>query len=195
MMHTIERFFHSGDGLDFTDELAATLIRDTIEKGLIAIENPDNYQARASLMWASSLSHNGLMALGNDQRGDWACHQLEHELSGMFDIAHGAGLAILFPAWCQYVYKDDPERFAKLGRLVFGIEEKEEEGALLTIDKFKQCFRKFEMPLSLKEAGIDLSDEMLEELLDKATFYGKRTLGAFKTLEREDMKAIYLLAK
>ena len=195
MMHTIERFFHSGDGLDFTDELAATLIRDTIEKGLIAIENPDNYQARASLMWASSLSHNGLMALGNDQRGDWACHQLEHELSGMFDIAHGAGLAILFPAWCQYVYKDDPERFAKLGRLVFGIEEKEEEGALLTIDKFKQCFRKFEMPLSLKEAGIELSDEMLEELLDKATFYGKRTLGAFKTLEREDMKAIYLLAK
>lgn len=195
MMHTIERFFHSGDGLDFTDELAATLIRDTIEKGLIAIENPDNYQARASLMWASSLSHNGLMALGNDQRGDWACHQLEHELSGMFDIAHGAGLAILFPAWCQYVYKDDPERFAKLGRLVFGIKESGEDGALLTIEKFKQCFRKFEMPLSLKEAGIDLSDEMLEELLDKATFYGKRTLGAFKTLEREDMKAIYLLAK
>lgn len=195
MMHTIERFFHSGDGLDFTDELAATLIRDTIEKGLIAIENPDNYQARASLMWASSLSHNGLMALGNDQRGDWACHQLEHELSGMFDIAHGAGLAILFPAWCQYVYKDDPERFAKLGRLVFGIKESGEDGALLTIEKFKQCFREFEMPLSLKEAGIDLSDEMLEELLDKATFYGKRTLGAFKTLEREDMKAIYLLAK
>ena len=195
MMHTIERFFHSGDGLDFTDELAATLIRDTIEKGLIAIENPDNYQARASLMWASSLSHNGLMALGNDQRGDWACHQLEHELSGMFDIAHGAGLAILFPAWCQYVYKDEPERFAKLGRLVFGIKESGEDGALLTIEKFKQCFREFEMPLSLKEAGIDLSDEMLEELLDKATFYGKRTLGAFKTLEREDMKAIYLLAK
>lgn len=195
MMHTIERFFHSGDGLDFTDELAATLIRDTIEKGLIAIKEPDNYQARASLMWASSLSHNGLMALGNDQRGDWACHQLEHELSGMFDIAHGAGLAILFPAWCQYVYKDDPERFAKLGRLVFGIKESGEDGALLTIEKFKQCFRKFEMPLSLKEAGIDLSDEMLEELLDKATFYGKRTLGAFKTLEREDMKAIYLLAK
>lgn len=195
MMHTIERFFHSGDGLDFTDELAATLIRDTIEKGLIAIENPDNYQARASLMWASSLSHNGLMALGNDQRGDWACHQLEHELSGMFDIAHGAGLAILFPAWCQYVYKDDPERFAKLGLLVFGIKESGEDGALLTIEKFKQCLRKFEMPLSLKEAGIDLSDEMLEELLDKATFYGKRTLGAFKTLEREDMKAIYLLAK
>ena len=162
---------------------------------LIAIENPDNYQARASLMWASSLSHNGLMALGNDQRGDWACHQLEHELSCMFDIAHGAGLAILFPAWCQYVYKDEPERFAKLGRLVFGIKESGEDGALLTIEKFKQCFREFEMPLSLKEAGIDLSDEMLEELLDKATFYGKRTLGAFKTLEREDMKAIYLLAK
>ena len=195
MMHTIERFFHAGEGLDFTDRMACTLIKDTIEKGLKALENPTDYQARASLMWASSLSHNGLMALGNDQRGDWACHQLEHELSGMFDIAHGEGLAILFPAWSTYVYKENPERFAKMGNLVFGIEEKGEEGALKTIEAFKDCFRRFEMPLSLKEAGIDLTDEQLEELLDKATFYGKRTLGAFKTLEREDMREIYLLAK
>ena len=195
MMHTIERFFHSGDGLDFTDCMACTLIKDTIEKGLKALENPEDYQARASLMWASSLSHNGLMALGNDQRGDWACHQLEHELSGMFDIAHGEGLAILFPAWCTYVYKENPDRFAKMGNLVFSIEEKGEEGALKTIEAFKDCFKKFEMPLSLKEAGIELTDQQLEELLDKATFYGKRTLGAFKTLEREDMREIYLLAK
>lgn len=195
MMHTIERFFHSGEGLDFTDRIACTLIKDTMEKGLVALDHPDDYQARASLMWASSLSHNGLMALGNDQRGDWACHQLEHELSGMFDIAHGEGLAILFPAWSTYVYKEDPDRFAKMGALVFSITEKGEEGALKTIEAFKECFRKFEMPLSLKEAGIELTDEVLEELLDKATFYGKRTLGAFKTLEREDMKQIYLLAK
>lgn len=195
MMHTIERFFHSGEGLDFTDRLACTLIKDVMEKGLRVLEEPEDYDARASLMWASSLSHNGLMALGNDQRGDWACHQLEHELSGMFDIAHGEGLAIIFPAWSTYVYKEDPDRFAKMGHLVFGIEEKGEEGAKNTIEAFKKCFRKFEMPLSLKEAGIELSDEQLEELLDKATFYGKRTLGAFKTLEREDMKEIYLLAK
>ncbi len=195
MMHTIERFFHSGEGIDFTDRMACTLIKDTMEKGFIALDDPENYDARASLMWASSLSHNGLMALGNDQRGDWACHQLEHELSGMFDIAHGAGLAIIFPAWATYVHKENPDRFAKLGSLVFGIKEKGEEGALKTIEAFKECFRKFEMPLSMKEAGIDLKDSELEELLDKATFFGKRTLGAFRKLEREDMKAIYLLAR
>ncbi len=194
MMHTLERFFHSGEGLDFTDRLSCTLIKDTIEKGLIALDNPEDYQARASLMWASSLSHNGLMSLGNDQRGDWACHQLEHELSGMFDIAHGEGLAIIFPAWCKYVYKEDPDRFASLGHLVFGIEEKGEEGALKTIDAFMECFRKFEMPLSLKEAGIELTDENIEELVEKATYFGKRNLGALKVLERDDMKKIYLLA-
>lgn len=195
MMHTIERFFHSGEGIDFTDKIACTLIKEAMEAGLKVLDDTENYDARASLMWASSLSHNGLMALGNDQRGDWACHQLEHELSGMFDIAHGAGLAIIFPAWASYVYKENPDRFSKMGSLVFGIKETGEEGALKTIEKFKECFRAFEMPLSMKEAGIELTDEQLEELLDKATFYGKRTLGAFKTLEREDMKRIYLLAK
>lgn len=195
MMHTIERWFHAGKGIDITDELAAALIRNVKEKGPACLRDKQDYEAHASLMWASSLSHNGLMALGNDQRGDWACHQLEHELSGMFDIAHGAGLAIIFPAWSKYVYKTDPERFAKLGRLVFGIRESGEKGAEKTIMEFTSFFKELDMPTSLAEADIILSDAQMEELLDKATFYGKRTLGAFKVLQREDMRAIYELAK
>lgn len=195
MMHTIERWFHSGNGIDITDDIAAALIKNVKEKGLECLKDRNSYEAHASLMWASSLSHNGLMALGNDQRGDWACHQLEHELSGMFDIAHGAGLAIIFPAWAKYVYKTNPERFAKLGRLVFGIKEEGEKGAEKTIEEFIAYFKKLDMPTSLADADIILSDSQMEELLDKATFYGKRTLGAFNVLSREDMRAIYELAK
>ncbi len=195
MMHTIERFFHSGVGLDFTDELAATLIKTTIEMGQRVLKDPCDYQARASLMWASSISHNGFMSLGNGQKGDWASHQLEHELSGMFDIAHGAGLAIVFPAWATYVYKTNPDRFARLGSLVFGLKETGDEGALKTIEGFRKVFKALEMPLSLKEAGIEITDKELEKLVASATFFGKRTLGAFKVLEADDMREIYKLCR
>lgn len=194
-MHTIERFFHAGEGISITDEIAGALVKNVFEKALICIDDPENYEARASLMWASSISHNGLMAVGNDQRGDWACHNMEHELSGMFDIAHGAGLAILFPHWSRYVYKEKPERFALLGKLVFGIEEKGEEGALKTIAAFENVFKALEMPLSLKDAGISVSDEQIDEMVWKATLGHRRTLGAFKMLSDDDMRAIFKAAR
>ena len=192
IMHTLERYFHAGKGLDFTDDLSFALIRSVIENGKVLHKDPENYDARANVMWASSLSHNGLMATGNPSKGDWACHQLEHELSGMFDIAHGAGLAIVFPAWASYVASTDYSRFAKLGKNVFGIEGKDEkEAAEKTIESFKKFFASLGMPVSLSEINITLSEENLSELLDKATFYGKRTLGNFRVLQREDMEAVY----
>ena len=103
-----------------------------------------------------------------------------------WDIAHGAGLAIVFPAWASYVMSTDWSRFADLGRNVFGIEcSDNEEAAKLTVEAFKDFFKSLNMPLSLADIGISIDDKQLNELLDKATFYGKRTLGNFRILERE----------
>ena len=96
MMHTLERFFHSGDGLVLTDDLSVALLKTVISYTPVALSEPHDYEARANLMWAGSLSHNGLMNMGADSRGDWACHQMEHELSAKFDVAHGAGLTAIW---------------------------------------------------------------------------------------------------
>ncbi len=197
MMHTIERFFHSGASLDLTDDLSIALIRNITVNGEKALQNPNCYEARKNLMWASSLAHNGLTQMGNEQRGDWACHQMEHELSGMFDVAHGAGLTAIWGTWARYVYLDYPERFAKLGAGVFGIKRtgSPENDAAASIKAFEDYFRKIHMPVSLRELGINPSDKQLDELADKAVFFGKRTLGAFKVLQRDDIREIYRLAR
>ena len=197
MMHTMERFFHAGKGLELTDNLSMSLIRTVMENGRKALDNPEDYEARANLMWASSLSHNGLMQTGNDQRGDWSCHQMEHELSGLFDVAHGAGLAAIWGSWARHVYKTDPARFALFGEGVFGFSRSgnDEADALRTIAAMEDYFRSISMPVNMKELGIDPTDEEIETLTEKATFFGKRTLGSFMTLEREDIKAIYLAAR
>ena len=197
MMHTIERFFHAGKGMELTDNLAIALIRTVMENGRKALDDPNDYDARANLMWASSLSHNGLMQTGNDQRGDWSCHQMEHELSGLFDVAHGAGLAAIWGSWARHVYKTDPSRFALFGEGVFGFSRSgnDEADALRTIAAMEDYFRSISMPVNMKELGVDASDDDIETLTEKATFFGKRTLGSFMTLEREDIKAIYLAAR
>ena len=120
MMHTLERYFHEGGSLDFTDQLSFTLLREVMANAPVALEHPDDFDARANIMWCGSLSHNGLMATGNPTKGDWACHQIEHELSAEFDVAHGAGLAAIWGSWARYVLEVDPARFAKLGEGVFG---------------------------------------------------------------------------
>ena len=197
MMHTLERFFHSGASLDLTDSLAIALLRIVIANGQKALQNPEDYDARANLMWASSLSHNGLMQVGNEQRGDWACHQMEHELSGMYDVAHGAGLTAIWGSWARHVYMENSERFAKLGEGVFGLKKTADpdRDAMQTIKAMEECFSSLHMPINLKELGLDPSDEEIEELAEKATFFGKRTLGAFQILDKEDIQAIYTAAR
>ena len=194
-MHTIESFFHAGKSCTLTDNLAGKLIQTVYTAGFDCLENPNDYDAHATLMWASSLSHNGLMAMGNDTKGDWACHQLEHELSGMFDIAHGAGLAIIFPVWCRYVSKEKPKRFAELGKVIWGIEGETEVACQKTIQKFVETFRAFDMPLTLKDANIEPTDAQLDELARKCSFMGKRKIGNFRVLDERDMRKIYELSK
>lgn len=197
MMHTMERYFTGGNSLALTDELAFSLLRSVKEAGTRALEKPDDYQARATLMWASSLSHNGLMAVGNDTRGDWACHQLEHELSGMFDVAHGAGLAAIWPSWARYNIGTDPARIAKLGYNVFNVTDsgQADRDAELTIEAVEAFYRSIGMPVRISGLGINLKDGDIDQLALKCTFFGKRTIGAFRKLDGKMIRDIYALAR
>lgn len=197
MMHTMERYFTGGNSLALTDELAFSLLRSVKEAGTRALEKPDDYQARATLMWASSLSHNGLMAVGNDTRGDWACHQLEHELSGMFDVAHGAGLAAIWPSWARYNIGTDPARIARLGYNVFNVTDsgQADRDAELTIEAVEAFYRSIGMPVRIRGLGINLTDGDIDQLALKCTFFGKRTIGAFHKLDGKMIRDIYTLAR
>ncbi len=196
MMHTLERFFHKGETLKITDDMSCALIKEVMRSGRIALEKPEDYEARASLMWAGSLSHNGLMNVGNESRGDWACHQIEHELSGEYDVAHGAGLAAIWGSWARYVMDAAYERFITLGQKVFGIVPTgdDEKDALRAIEQMEEYFRSINMPTSLRELGINPSDEDLEKLAIKCSFFKTRKVGSIKALDVKDIKAIYKMA-
>lgn len=157
---------------------------------------PDNYQARAEVMWAGSLSHNGLTGCGTDG-GDWACHQLEHELGGMFDVAHGAGLAAVWGSWARYVMDARPERFAKFAVNVMGVEPGEDDmaTALRGVEKMEEFYRQIEMPVCISDMDIDLTEEQMRELAEKCSHFGKRTVGCVKKLDKEDMYQIYRKAR
>ena len=196
MMHTMERYLNHGTNMEITDGISEALLRTVMKSARLLRENPKNYEARAEVMWASSLSHNGLTGCGTDG-GDWASHQLEHELGGMFDVAHGAGLAAVWGSWARYVYKECPDRFAKLAVKVLMAPEKGsvEETALAGIEAMEDFYRSIGMPTTLRELGVEPTDEQILELAYKCSFGNTRTIGIVKKLSREDMAKIYRNAK
>ena len=195
MMHTMERFFHNGPDLEMTDQVAAGILRTVITYTMKVFEDPCDYDARANIMWAGSLSHNGLTNMGFESIGDWACHRLEHELSALYDVAHGAGLSALWSSWARYVKSTDPARFAKLGRLVFGIDDPDpDKAADKTIDAFEKTFIDFGMPVRISGLGIDATDEVCMMLARKASLNGTKTLGNFRILETGDMYEVFKAA-
>ena len=175
MMHTLERFISPGDDTPLTDNIAIGLLKAVIDAGRIVMKNPQDYDARATLMWANSLSHNGLTSCGREFV--MSVHQLEHELSGKFDnIAHGAGLAVLWPAWALKAYKYALNRFLKLSYEVMNVTptQNKEADAIKGINLIKEFFKEIKMPTTLKELNVDEKD--FEELAYNAMFKGKRTL-------------------
>ncbi len=140
-------------------------------------------------MWAGTLSHNGLLAVGNPTRGDWACHQIEHELSAEYDVAHGAGLAAIWGSWARYVLGTDPSRFAKLGEGVFG-----ESDPIRTIEKFEEFFKSVDMPVDIAGLGLNFDDEACRRAALGVTFQDTRKIGDFKVLATEDIYEIYKMA-
>lgn len=196
LMHTMERYFTQGENMELTDSIAEALMRTVIENTKILKENPKDYNARAEVMWAGSLSHNGLTGCGNGGN-DFATHALEHELGGVYDVAHGAGLAALWGSWARYVYKEIPERFHKFAVRVMGLEDtgNVEEMAVRGIEAVEEFFREIKMPTNLRELGLTPSEEELKELAHKCSLNTGGHKGSAKVLYEADMLAIYEMAK
>jgi alcohol dehydrogenase YqhD (iron-dependent ADH family) len=196
MMHTIERYFCSKKGNELTDRIAEQVLRNTIRYGETCLEDPKNYKARSEIMWSGSLSHNQLTGLGGDQ--DFSAHALEHELGGMFDVTHGAGLAAIWCWWARYVLKNDINRFAQYAINVWDCvldPVDPEVTAWEGIKKTEEYFTSLHMPINLSQLGVGkLTDAQIDELATKCSYFGRRLVGTLKPLHVEDIKKIYRLA-
>ncbi len=207
--HIMERFFGSTGPVPVTDEIACGLIRSLMECAPAAIENPEDYDARASIMWAGTQAHNDLCGLGrnakpNGRAGGWESHALEHELSAHDpSITHGAGLAVVMPAWMRYVWRSNPERWLTFGKLVFDIEpldvvedcidatpeEAVEDAVLVTIDEIQAFFCDLGMPRRLSELGVTAAD--IPALLQTLEQNKGPEIGEAQRLTMDDCRKIY----
>lgn len=194
LMHTMERYFSRTENADLTFSIAESVMSCVIKNGYIVMRNPTHYEARAEIMWAGSLSHNGLTGCGTE--GDWACHQLAHGLSGFYDVAHGAALTAVWGSWARYSMQKNMERFARYGRNIFQIESDDTEvAAVRGIEKTEAFFKKIGMPTSITELGITLTDEIIEKLTNDCSRNKGRTVGTLKVLAHDDIRRIYNMAK
>lgn len=195
MMHTLDRYFTQSENNEITDEIAEGLLRTVIRNGAIAIKDSYDYNAMSEIMWAGSLSHNGLTGLGAEK--DFAVHQLGHELSAKFDIAHGASLSAVWGAWATYVYDAKPKRFAQYASKVWGIKETDPvKAAQEGIRKTVAYFKSLDMPTGFGEAeeiGFKTEEE-LQKMADGCSYGGTRTIGFFKACDKKDIYEIYKLA-
>lgn len=196
MMHTMERYFTQTDHVELIDRMAEGLLVTVREAALKVMKEPDNYDARADLMWAGSLSHNGLTGTG--RVSDFASHKIEHEMGGMFDVAHGAGLCAIWGSWARYVYKENVARFAQFAANVFDVPMNLydlEETALKGIEAWEDWCRKLGMPTTMSELGIQPTVAQIDEMAEKCVATGNGHVGFFKTLYKDDVIKIFNMAK
>ena len=197
IMHTMERYFSPEDDMDLTDAIAEAVMRSMMENVFKVLADPEDYRARAQIMWGGSIAHNDLTGCGLS--GDWATHQLEHELSGMFDVTHGAGLAAIWPSWARYVYKENVSRFVRFAVNVMGVPQDftDPEGtAIKGIEAMERFYHAIGMPINIHELiGRDITDDEIKEMVRKCSWDGKNTQGSFKVLGTKDMEAIYRMAR
>lgn len=192
MMHTLDRYFNPMENA-LTDELAEGLLRVVIANGPKVLADPTDYEGQSELMWAGSLSHNGLTGLGGKQ--DFAVHQLGHELSARFDLAHGASLSAVWGSWAKYVCPANPARFARYARKVWGVEEPDDlRAAHMGIDATVDYFASLDMPTGFAGCIGVQSEEMLTCLAHGCAYEGTRTIGTFRVLDEGDMRQIYAMA-
>lgn len=195
MMHTLERYFIPGPVNQMTDEIAEGLLRTVHRNGLIAFQNPTDYDAMSEVMWCGSLSHNNLTGLGRSGR-DFSVHKLGHALGARFDKAHGATLSAVWGAWAYYVYKEDPARFQHYGKQVWGITETDtEKAALSAISRTVEYFKSLNMPVSLPELLDEAqTEQVLREMSMDATMNDSLKLSVIKKLGAEDVYEIFKAA-
>ena len=197
MMHTMERYFTKDDDMDLTTDIAEAMLRSMKEAVFAVLKNPEDYRYRAQIMWGGSLMHNGLTGCGVSD--DWATHQIEHELSAMFDVTHGAGLAAVWPSWARYVMHENLSRFVRFAVNVMDVpnDYTDPEGtALKGIEAMERFYHAIGMPINIKELiGKDVTDEEIREMTRKCSRDYQRTIGQLKVLKAEDMEAIYRMAR
>lgn len=196
LMHTMERYFTGGDTMELTDAIAEGLMCTVMKYAKILHEDPQNLEARTEIMWAGSVSHNGLTGCGTDG-GDWATHNMEHEMGGMFDVAHGAGLAAIWGSWARYVSHAAPERFEKFACNVFNIEKtgNTEEIIEKGIQAMEAFYRSVQMPTSMEELGIIPSDAQIEQMAESCERATGGANGSVIPLKKNDMIQIYKMAR
>ena len=192
IMHTLDRYFsveaNESKDNEMTDEIAEALLRVVIKNGRIIMDNPANYQAQSEIMWAGSLSHNGLTGLGRTM--DFSVHALAAELGGRFDAIHGATLTTMWGSWARYCLNVNPERFLRYAKNVWGVSTAEEG-----ITKTEEYFTSIGMPINFTQLKIGVqTDEVLKELADSAVFYGKRVIGSFNPLDANGAYEVYKMA-
>ena len=192
MAHIMERYFTQTTGVEVTDRMCEGLLQAIIKEAPTVVKEPRNYDARSNIMWAGTLAHNGICGVGREE--DWASHGLEHELSAHLDVPHGAGLAVMFPAWMQYVYTSGVDRFAQFAIRVWGIENQgdKKEIARKGIQALKDFFSSIGLPVSFGELGIQNSD--IERFMETLRINSGGQLGYFRRLDMEDCRKIYEIA-
>mgnify|MGYP002510203599 CR=1 FL=1 len=194
LMHTLERYFTQGGNMELTDQIAEGLMRTVMKNALILRDDPSNYDARAEVMWASSLSHNDLTGLGADGM-DFVSHGMEHELGGMFDVTHGAGLAVIVPAWLEYVAAKNPAKPAQFAERVMDVTPTGDPlaDAREGISRLREFFTSIGMPVTMRQLGIDNPD--IDLLVHKVHENKGATFGGYIPLTAADTRAIYLSAR
>lgn len=192
MAHVMERYFTNTQNVEITDRLSEAILLTVIKETPKLMVNPNDYEARANIMWSGMVAHNDTCGVGRDS--DWSTHNLEHELSGLYDVAHGAGLAVMFPAWMKYVMHHDIMRFAQFAVRVWGCEmdfQNPEKTAMEGISRYESFMQSIGMPIRFSELGAKAEDIPL--LVEKLGL-GTKTLGSFVKLSSEDAAKIYELA-
>lgn len=197
MMHTMERYFCKYQDMTLTDALAEALLRTVKDCALDVLRDPEDYRARAQIMWAGSLSHNNLMECGLEK--DFATHRLEHELSALFGVTHGAGLAAIWPSWARYMMPRHTSRFVQFAVNVMGVENdfsSPEQTAEKGIRAMERFYKEIGMPINIKELlGREITDEEIELMADKCSRGETITVGTLERLGRKEMIEIYNLAR
>jgi len=197
MMHIFERYFTKDDDMDLTTDLAEATLRRIKTAVFDVLKNPADYRQRAQIMWGGSVAHWGLLGMGVEE--DWATHQLEHELSGMFDVTHGAGLAAVWPSWARYCMNENLSRFVRFAVNVMDVPNDftDPEGtALKGIEAVERFYHAIGMPINIKELiGRDITDDEISEMVRKCSRGGQSTCGGLKVLHANDMEKIYNMAR
>jgi alcohol dehydrogenase YqhD (iron-dependent ADH family) len=197
MSHVFERYFTNTTHTDLTDGLCEVTLKTLMKNALLANRDMCDYNAWSELGFAGTVAHNGLVGMGREQ--DWACHNMEHELSAIYDVVHGAGLAVLTPGWMQYVYKDNIQMFVQFAVNVMGVEGSYRDPEAIIqegIARLREFFSKMGLPGTLKD--LEIGEDRLEEMAKKATgaaFGEEHTIGGLKKLYWQDVYEIYQLVK